>query len=273
MKNIGIYVNYLKDKDGSIRNLVMRKLKEKFPLCSIIEINDNYKDNLNFLEMLFVLGGDGTILGVAREILSNYDIPLFGVNIGTLGFLTSIEINDLDKALEAIKNGDICFQNRIMLSCSAEDNEDSFETIALNDIVLSRGTLSRMGQFDVFVDGNYFTSFKGDGIIISTPTGSTAYSFSAGGPLVMPSLDLILLVPICAHSASMKPIVLDSKSKIEIKSKSHDEEAFLTVDGQKSFRIKKSSKIKVTKSEISCNLVLLKDFDYFQVLKSKILSK
>ena len=275
MRNIAIALNPSKDKDGKILEKILLKLKSVFLDSNIIVLNSFDMSSIDFkekLDLIIVLGGDGTILGVARDINEKYNYPILGVNIGNLGFLASIEIDNLDYALKKIKNNEFIIQERILLECES-NIEGNFEVNkALNDIVIARGTLSRMMKFKVFIDDKLYYTFKGDGLIIATPTGSTAYSFSAGGPFVYPDMEVITITPICPHTKSMQPIVLNAKSKIEIKADSYSEEIYLTFDGQKSLKNIDKSIIRIKKSKENAKILLLDDYDYFKVLRKKILN-
>lgn len=274
MKNIGIAINPSKDKENVILNMVIRKFKEKFNLKDVCVFNsfDIEKQDLKNIDLLVVLGGDGTLLGISRSLSDKFDLPILGINIGNLGFLSSVEISDIDDALTKLKDGKYKIVDRMMLNCSAKsiDNEEEFK--ALNDVVLARGTLSRMVKFKVFVDGKMYSTFKGDGLIIATPTGSTAYSFSAGGPFIYPDLELITITPICPHTKSMQTIVLKGDSVIEIYAENKEEKIYLTVDGQKAIEVKQKTLVKVSKNHKSVKLLLFDDYDYFKVLRTKILN-
>ena len=275
MKHIGIAINNSKDLDGKILNLVTKRIKDAFEDIKI-DIFNTYEikpsDISKDLEMLIVLGGDGTLLGVSRKISSKLDIPLLGINIGNLGFLSSVDISEIDKAIFKLKNDLFKVENRMLLKCSINDiNND--DQIALNDIVIARGTLSRMTKFDIYVDDKYYSSFKGDGLIIATPTGSTAYSFSAGGPFIYPDLDVILITPICPHTKSMQTMVLRGDSNIKINTFHEEEDVYLTVDGQKVYEVSKKAIIEINRAEKEAKLIQFDDYDYFKVLRTKILSK
>lgn len=268
-------INPSKDKEGLIKKIICNKLKAAFVNVEIQVVNsyEIEKYSLDNVDLIMVLGGDGTLLGIAREISAKYDMPILGINIGNLGFLSSVEISDFDKAIEKIRNKEYNIESRTMLKCyMGIDNTEGTYT-ALNDIVITRGTLSRMVKFDVFIDGKQYSSFKGDGLIIATPTGSTAYSFSAGGPFVYPSVDVITLTPICPHSKSMQTIVLNSDSEIELRAENNNEEIYITFDGQKYLKIEDKSIIKIKKSESYAKILLFDDYDYFKVLRTKILNQ
>ena len=250
MKNIVVALNPSKDKDSYEMN------KYRFQ---------------DKLDLLIVLGGDGTLLGVARDINGKYDVPILGVNIGNLGFLSSIEIQDFSEALKKIKNGQYIIQNRILLECTMLNQDDNDKGKALNDVVIARGTLSRMAKFEVFIDNKLYYRFKGDGLIVSTPTGSTGYSFSAGGPFIYPDVDVIILTPICPHTRGMQPIVLKSSSEILIKAENYNGEIYLTFDGQEAKQINDNTSIIIKKAKQIAKILLFDNYDYFNVLRQKIL--
>ncbi|MGN0143949.1 MAG: NAD(+)/NADH kinase [Clostridium sp.] len=297
MKNIGIAINPSKDNNDKILNMVINKIRNVFNVEDIRIFNsyDIEKNDLRYIDLLVVLGGDGTLLSVARSVDSNFEGIIFGINIGNLGFLSSVEISDIDEALRKLKNNEYRIQKRMMLECSGEvksqidcsllninlksngntsekDNYTNTKLNALNDIVLARGTLSRMVKFKIFVDGKFYSSFKGDGLIVATPTGSTAYSFSAGGPLIYPDLELITITPICPHPKTMQTIVLKGESIIEIYAENDEEKIYLTVDGQKAVEVNQKSCVKIYKKQKSLKLLLFNDYDYFKVLRNKILN-
>lgn len=275
MKRIAIAKNPSKDKDNKIAMNVEEKLKEYFQDVEIIILNSYEIVDFEFknsLDLIIVLGGDGTILSVARGINGRIDVPILGINIGNLGFISSIEISEIDKAFKKLSEGNYQIQKRMLLNCELPLEEEKHETLALNDIVVARGTLSRMIKYKVYIDGKMYYTFKGDGLIIATPTGSTAYSFSAGGPFIYPDIDVIILTPICSHTKGMQPIVLNSTSEIEIKAENGEEELYITFDGQRAIKIVDKTLIRIKKAKECANIVLFDDYDYFKVLRSKILN-
>ena len=274
MKNIVVALNPSKDKDGKILSLVMSQITTVFKHSKVIVLNSYEMNKYRFqdkLDLLIVLGGDGTLLGVARDINGKYDVPILGVNIGNLGFLSSIEIQDFSEALKKIKNGQFIIQNRILLECTMLNQDDNDKGKALNDVVIARGTLSRMAKFEVFIDNKLYYRFKGDGLIVSTPTGSTGYSFSAGGPFIYPDVDVIILTPICPHTRGMQPIVLKSSSEILIKAENYNGEIYLTFDGQEAKQINDNTSIIIKKAKQIAKILLFDNYDYFNVLRQKIL--
>ena len=274
MKNIVVALNPSKDKDGKILSLVMSQITTVFKHSKVIVLNSYEMNKYRFqdkLDLLIVLGGDGTLLGVARDINGKYDVPILGVNIGNLGFLSSIEIQDFSEALKKIKNGQYIIQNRILLECTMLNQDDNDKGKALNDVVIARGTLSRMAKFEVFIDNKLYYRVKGDGLIVSTPTGSTGYSFSAGGPFIYPDVDVIILTPICPHTRGMQPIVLKSSSEILIKAENYNGEIYLTFDGQEAKQINDNTSIIIKKAKQIAKILLFDNYDYFNVLRQKIL--
>ena len=274
MKNIVVALNPSKDKDGKILSLVMSQITTVFKHSKVIVLNSYEMNKYRFQDkpdLLIVLGGDGTLLGVARDINGKYDVPILGVNIGNLGFLSSIEIQDFSEALKKIKNGQYIIQNRILLECTMLNQDDNDKGKALNDVVIARGTLSRMAKFEVFIDNKLYYRFKGDGLIVSTPTGSTGYSFSAGGPFIYPDVDVIILTPICPHTRGMQPIVLKSSSEILIKAENYNGEIYLTFDGQEAKQINDNTSIIIKKAKQIAKILLFDNYDYFNVLRQKIL--
>lgn len=274
MRNIGIAINPSKDKDNEILNMVINKFTKKFKLKDIVIFNsfDIENQDLNGIDLLIVLGGDGTLLGIARSLNDSFKAPILGINIGNLGFLSSVDIYDIDSALDKLEQGKYKIVERMMLNCKIESTEKKEELKALNDVVLARGTLSRMVKFKIFVDGKIYSTFKGDGLIVATPTGSTAYSFSAGGPFIYPDLELITITPICPHTKSMQTIILKADSIIEIYADHEEEKIYLTVDGQKAIKVNHETSVKISKNKKSVKLLLFDDYDYFKVLRSKILN-
>jgi len=275
MKNIGININTTKDKDGKIIKHIKNTIIEYMGETNIFIFKDSiglentkHKD----LDLIIALGGDGTILRTSRN-LNNSNIPILGVNIGNLGFLSSVELLEFGNAMKSIMEGNYYVEDRMMLNCNLPYRGGVEVYTALNEIVVSKGTLARIVKYEIHIDNKFYTAFTGDGLIISTPTGSTAYSLSAGGPIIYPNLDVIALTPICPLSLSMRTIVLDSKSEISISIKSEHESIFLTLDGQRAIKLNNYEKMVVSVSNKKCRLVKLNDYNYFDILRKKIISR
>lgn len=275
MENVGVIINKYKDKNGVILKEVTDKIHKYLGNCNIVVIDqyDNrLRDEFKKIDLLIVLGGDGTLLGVAREFSDKISAPILGVNIGNLGFISSIESSELDDALIKINLGNYDVDKRMMFSCKVE-GIDTDITRVLNDVVVARGTLSRMIEYRVLVDNKLYSSFKGDGVIVSTPVGSTAYSFSAGGPLIMPNLEIISIVPICAHTPNARPIIVSGNSIVEIIPNLDKEDIYVTFDGQKSLQLSKGHSVKIQKCENNFNIVVFDKQNYFKTIRKKIFGK
>lgn len=275
MKNIGININTTKDKEGKIIKYVKDIVRKYVDDTNIYTFKDAIGlDNIKYkdLDIIIALGGDGTILRTSRN-LNNSNIPILGVNIGNLGFLSSVELLEFENAMKRYIENDYFVEDRMMLKCTLPYRDGYEEYIALNDIVVSKGTLARVVKYELHIDNKFYLDFTGDGLIIATPTGSTAYSLSAGGPIIYPNLDVIALTPICPLSLSMRTIVLDSKSEISISIKSEHESIFLTPDGQRAIKLNNYEKILVSVSNRKCRLVKFNDYNYFSILRKKIISR
>lgn len=273
MRKIGININSNKDEDGEILKYVCSVVKENFPESELFIYRDSIQLHEEFskgLDVVIALGGDGTILRVARA-LEKYEVPILGVNIGHLGFLASVEMSEFEDAIKNLKAEKYHLENRMMVKCTLPKRDDEKYYIALNDIVISRGTLSRVVNYDIYIDGSFYAKYKADGLIISTPTGSTAYSLSAGGPVIYPTLDVITLTPVCPISFGIKTIILDSHNKISIKIKANHESVYLTSDGQKLLQLNNDEEVFVEVLSRKCKLIKFDNYDYFNILRKKII--
>lgn len=223
------------------------------------------------VDLVMVLGGDGTFLMVA-EMYGPNQIPLLGVNLGHLGFLTEVERGNLDAALAKLIEGDYWIEERGMLTVRVRrDGNIVFQATVLNDIVIAKGPLARIIHLEVAVEGINIGSYRGDGLIVATPTGSTGYSLSAGGPIVSPDLDLTLITPICPHTLNARPIAVAPDSKVRVAIKSSEGDTFLTLDGQKSFGLERGDSLSIIGSEHRTSLVRLSGVSFFEILARKIM--
>jgi len=229
------------------------------------------KEIPGLVDVVLVLGGDGTMLNVSR-LVAEEGIPILGINLGSLGFLTEVNRDEIFNAVDTMLNGGCVIEERLMLSASIQRNGKKIsEYIVLNDVVINKGALARIIDLETNINGSYITTFKADGLIISTPTGSTAYSLSAGGPILYPTLGSIVLTPICSHTLTNRPIVLPDDFNIEIIIKSLSEDVFLTLDGQVGFSLRIDDVIEVNKSDFKAKLLVPAERDYFKVLRTKLL--
>ena len=207
-------------------------------------------------ELIIVLGGDGTLLNVARKA-APYNVPILGINLGHLGFLTELEENNLNESFEKIINGKYNIDNRMMICAELRRNNTLIENfIALNDIGITRGSFSRIINLKVYVDNKFLDFFPADGIIASTPTGSTAYSLSAGGPIVDPNMSMILITPICPHTLHSRSIIVPDNKVVDVHIQdAYKHDAMITVDGQQGYKLSPGDIITIRKSPYVTNLV------------------
>lgn len=222
------------------------------------------------VDMIIVLGGDGTLLSVAR-VVGEREIPVLGVNLGGLGFLTEITLEELYPVLERILEGDYRADEREVLAVTViRRGEKMADFTALNDAVINKGALARIIDLETTIDGQYLTTFKSDGLILSTPTGSTAYNLSAGGPIVYPSLRCIIITPICSHTLTNRPIVVPDSVVIRAVLKTEHEEVLLTLDGQTGFALQYEDVVEVRRGAARIFLIKSPHRDYFGLLREKL---
>jgi len=224
----------------------------------------------NRCDLIAVLGGDGTFLAVAREV-GGRRVPLLGVNLGTLGFLTEVSLSEVETALEQILGGELQLQTRMRLSVRLErEGATVHEYTALNDAVITKGAVSRLIDLEARADGALVSAYHADGLIVATPTGSTAYSLSAGGPLLLPDVDALLLTPICPHTLTQRPVVLPDRVQLEISVTRPGEEIQLTVDGQEGAPLRVGDRVWVERSHYPIQTVVAQDRSRFDVLRTKL---
>ncbi|MFZ5988856.1 MAG: NAD(+)/NADH kinase [Bacillota bacterium] len=235
--------------------------------------NKNLDENniVKMSDIIICLGGDGTFLKAARMLLGK-NKPLLGVNLGNLGFLADVDKNDIDTAIKRLVKGDYRIDERMMLeTCILRDNNVIAEDVVLNDVVISRGALSRILHLKTYINDAFMDLYPGDGLIISTPTGSTAYSLSAGGPIVEPDVDLIIATPICPHLLYSRSFVTTGDRVIKVVvDEGYGHDAMVTVDGQNGYEIRGGDSIITKKSSHSVKMIRLNTRNFFDVLRGKI---
>jgi NAD+ kinase len=222
--------------------------------------------------LVVVLGGDGTLLAAARAF-AHTEIPLLSVNLGSLGFLTEVPLADLYATLQAWCDGNAAIEVRSMMRAElfcADQVKITRQWDALNDVVAAKGTIARMADYSVSIDGQLVAEFRADGVIVSTPTGSTAYNLAADGPIVMPTVNCMVVTPICPHLLTIRPIVVPGESAITVRVTGVPNETFLTVDGQEAVRMHVGDEVHCRRSEYSVKLLRLKPNGLFNVLRSKL---
>ena len=222
------------------------------------------------VDLILVLGGDGTMIATAR-MLGDCEVPVIGVNYGGLGYLAEFRIEELFTALESILAGDYKLEKRVMLAVEVRrGNELVTSNRVLNDVVMNKSALARIIQIETYLNDQFVNSFRADGLIVSTPTGSTAYNLSAGGPIIFPTMNAVVITPICPFTLSNRPIVVPDDSVIEIRLMTEKEDVALTLDGQVGFPIQARDRVIIRKSNTTFNLVQPKNRNYFDLLRDKL---
>jgi NAD+ kinase len=238
------------------------------------ELSCNQAEGMNNVDCAIVLGGDGTIINASR-CFARQDIPFLGVNLGNLGFLAEVEAKDIFTTLERVLNNDYTIEKRMMLEASiCHEDGTVVNRVALNDMVLGRTAISRMVGFSIYVNGDLVNNYSADGIIIATPTGSTAYNLSAGGPILAPTNEMIVITPICSHSLTSRSIVISGNDEVQItfeyNRKLWEDDLMLTIDGQQAVEISKNSVITIKKSSMHTKLIKLNGTNFYSLLRKKL---
>lgn len=222
-------------------------------------------------DLVIVVGGDGTLLHTAR-VLASQNTPLLGINLGRLGFLVDISPDQMLPHLDAILGGRYEQEHRFLLEVCIDDNSPNEQVVlAFNDVVLHKWSIARMIEFETYVDGQLVNDQRSDGMIVSTPTGSTAYALSGGGPLLHPTLNAIVMVPICPHTLSNRPIVVDGDSDIVIRlNRAHTKDVQITCDGQSTLPLMPGKSVRIRKAEHAVRLIHPQGYDYYSILRAKL---
>jgi len=236
--------------------------------CSVKEVPNEKLAAV--VDLILVLGGDGTMIATARMI-EDLEVPVLGINYGGLGYLTEFRIEELYSALESILEGNYRLDKRVMLRTLHQRGDEVINRHrVLNDVVINKSALARIIEIDVYLNDQFVNSFRADGLIVSTPTGSTAYNLSAGGPVIFPSMNAIVITPICPFTLSNRPIVVPDDAVIELRLKTDLEEVALTLDGQVGFPLKIGDRVVIQKSVTTFNLIQPSNRNYFDVLRDKL---
>ncbi len=272
LEKVGIIYNVRHESAEEVANTLESVLKSRgFPDIAKYKVHGKKARSEvdSKIGLAFVVGGDGTFLGAARSF-SPYGTPLFGINTGRLGFLSQLKPSCIETGIDKIINGDFVIDERLMIRNSAE-NEKEFHT-ALNDVVIKGGEISRTAQLFLYINNRHVCDYLADGLIISTPTGSTAYTLSAGGPVVVPEMEAFVIVPICPHSLTTRPIVIPADEKIEVKVKIDSEFISVTSDGQDSIKVDSQKTICISKNEYKARLITLKSDNngFYGILREKL---
>ena len=284
MKKFALLTNYSKDKRLVYTRMIKTYITENggsYWIPRYISEPDkdgdqryDFSDMPGDIECVVVLGGDGTLLQAARELLQRH-IPLLGINLGTLGFLTSAEKSELPKCLDSVLDDSCSIDERMMLEGVVYHGSEKIQmNIALNDVIIARAGFSRLVELKIYVNGELLSIYNADGIIVSTPTGSTGYSLSAGGPIIFPQTDVIVITPICPHSLQARSLVVSGEDRIMIeigrRRKTQKEEAMVTFDGRSAQELETGDRIEIYKAQETTQLIRLKGRSFYQVLQNKI---
>jgi len=280
MNSIGIIINLDKSRVLNITEEIVNWLKQHGKKVMVTEAGSegishgittcSERELVESADCIIVLGGDGTLLGSARTVAER-GTPLFGVNLGQLGFLTEIEMPDLIPALQKLISGRFEIEERMMIEASVvREGRQVRKFYGLNDAVITKGAFARLIRLKTYVDNEYAEVYPADGLIIATPTGSTAYSLSAGGPLVVPNLELMIITPICPHTLYARPIVIDSGAVVKVVLEDTQAEVMLTMDGQSGIQLKPYDEVIVRKAPFYARFMKLNQRGFYEILRKKL---
>ncbi|NYT52701.1 MAG: NAD(+) kinase [Candidatus Vesicomyosocius endoextente] len=245
------------------------KLSE-FLLIHSVDVVSGNKSIIQQADLIIVVGGDGSILSTARSFVDN-NIPILGINLGRLGFLADVPLTGMFDIVSEVLNGKYIKEERCLLSCQIKQNNKILDNfLALNDVIIHRKEHLKMVEFDVYIDDKLVNNQRADGLIITTPTGSTAYALSSGGPIMHPGVNAIGLVSICPHTMSHRPLLIPGDSEVMIQVKDSDDGTIVSFDGQTSIVIKVGQDICVRQHSSFINLLHPKDYNYFDIIRSKL---
>ena len=276
VKTIALIAKPKKDEAA----LLARQLKQAHPALDFL-VEAHFAEQLGWAatapdvlreraELVIVLGGDGTLIHAAR-LLRGRPVPILGINLGSLGFMTEVPVTDAMTVLDSVLKGQAQLTSRMKLSCRlVRDGKTVLEDEVLNDIVIAKSALAKIADHETWLDGAYVATFKADGVIFATPTGSTAYSLSAGGPIVHPSVDCVVVTPICPHALTQRPIVVPADQPLRVQLTSEVSDVFLTIDGQVGQPLKLGDRVEVMKAAARVQIVRNPNLDYFGVLRTKL---
>ena len=279
-----IVTNQDKDKDLSVTKEIQRYIISRGRECQLADpiqgtnpVETGYTDMTRLqdnIDCVIVLGGDGTFIQTVRDF-AGLDVPMVGVNMGTVGFLTTIELEDLHDGLDALIDGDYTIQNRMLLRGTVyRQNRRLQKSIAFNDVIVTRSGFSRLVELKIYVNNQLLDIYAADGVIISTPAGSTGYNLSAGGPVVFPETDMMIITPICPHSLSARSVVVSAQAKIKVeigrRRKTQKEEALVTYDGDTVYDLESSDVVEIVRSSKMVPVVSVRQKSFCDILRNKM---
>ena len=282
IKNIGLILNTSKEKAYQVAEKVLNWLQQRDIKVIIeekaavemkqIDKKATCEEMKTKVDLIILFGGDGTFLYTSQHFVGT-DIPLLGINLGKLGFLTEIETDELYQTLAQIINGNFEVEKRMLLDAKVKRNEKLVhESFALNDVVVNRGANARMVNIQLFINDEFVNSYRADGLIMATPTGSTAYNLSAGGPIINPQIRAIIITPICPHTLYVRPMVISEKENLKIVISGENNEMKITTDGNKVYDLINNDEIHITASNKSISMVNFPDKTFYTILHEKMRS-
>lgn len=272
MKKFYVITNRLKDEKYEITAKVQSCIESMGGICYLCKSDEDLKNEVESLNVdcVLVIGGDGTLIRASRQLFG-LEIPLLGINMGTLGYLTEVEVQNVENAIEQLINDKFSIENRMMLYGSTSSKK---RDVALNDIVVTRSGFMRILSFNLYVNGQFLNSYQADGIIVSTPTGSTAYNLSAGGPIVEPTASLIVVTPVCSHALNSSSIVFSDKDEIVIeigeRREGQIDEAAIAFDGVEVATIHTGDVIRIKKAHQTAKIIKLSKISFLETLREKM---
>ncbi|KXS42022.1 MULTISPECIES: NAD(+)/NADH kinase [unclassified Candidatus Frackibacter] len=280
MERVGLIPNPTKEHAIKVVKEVMAWLEEhnveylieqnSARLVGEVARSSSYQEMVGKVDLVIVFGGDGTFLNTARTF-ATAEIPILGVNLGSLGFLTDIELDQLNNALEDLVAEKFELEERMMIEAEViRDGKSINRVIAINDVVITKGSFARLIELKTYIDNEYLTTYPADGLIIACPTGSTAYSLSAGGPIVNPNLNSLVVTPICPHTLHARSIVTSEDEVVRIIVEADHEDVMLTVDGQEGLKLISGDEVLIKASNLVTNLVKLEDYNFYKILRTRL---
>jgi len=275
ISSVAIIVNYTKTDAIEIVNRIINELLNRgVEVYITVKLREILKDSrciaveskniARYAEVFIVIGGDGTFIGVAREY-SRFNVNILPVNIGHLGFLSEISAGELINRFDSLLTGKFPIERRLMLDSVFGRHRHS----AVNEIAVSQRSLARLISLDIYINDDFFAAIRADGVIISTPNGSTGHSLSAGGPIVNPGLNCLIFTPLCAHSLAIRPIILAVNDRIKIIATGKSE-AIITIDGQQQYPLRRNLTLEISAAEHTFNIIKLKPLPYYELIKTKL---
>ncbi len=270
MKKIAVYTNVRKDKDLSVTKRVTSYLEKRCAVVTFTEL-DSFDEMCADADALIVLGGDGTLLRAARKTCSK-NLPVLGINLGKVGYLAEVDVDGIEESLDKLLHGNFAVEERFMIKAQVvREGVTVSEHIALNDLVISSGSFKKLVSTKLYVNGDFVGAYDADGVVIATPTGSTAYSLSAGGPITDSAMELMIVTPICPHALSTRPLVVPADKQITaVVGENRERTSILIADGQTGEKLGVGDKVIIEACDCKTRLIRLNGMSFYETLRKKI---